>query len=57
MDEKALMAHCLISALESKQDEGVDESWAKLAEERYFKLESGAVKAVSWEEIKLAVKL
>ncbi len=39
-DEKALIACCFISSLESKQDEGVDEAWAKLAEERYLELES-----------------
>ena len=55
-DERALMAHCLISSLESKQDEGVDEAWAKLAENRYLELESGAVNGVSWEEIKYVVK-
>lgn len=55
-DEKALMAHCLISSLESKQDEEVDEAWAKLAEKRYLELESGAVRGVSWEEIKNVVK-
>ena len=55
-DEKALIAHCLISSLESKQDEKVDEAWIKLAETRYMELESGAVKAVSWEEIKNIVK-
>jgi len=55
-DEKALMAHCLISSLESKQDEGVDEAWARLAEERYMELESGSVTGVSWEEIKHVVK-
>ncbi len=55
-DEKALMAHCLISSLESKQDENVDEAWAKLAEKRYLEIESGAVKGVAWEEIKNIVK-
>ena len=55
-DEKALMAHCLISSLESKQDEGVDEAWGKLAEERYLQLESGGVRGVPWEEIKNVVK-
>ena len=55
-DERALMAHCLISSLESKQDEGVDEAWAKLAENRYLELESRAVNGVSWEEIKYVVK-
>ena len=55
-EEKALMAHCLISSLESKQDEGVDEAWAQLAEERYLELKSGEVKGVSWEEIKHVIK-
>lgn len=54
--EKALMAHCLISSLETQQDEGVDDAWAHLAEERYLELESGAVKGISWEEIKHKVK-
>ena len=51
-DEKALVAHCLISSLESKQDDGVEGAWAELAEQRYLELESGTVKGVSWEEIK-----
>ena len=55
-DEKALMAHCLISSLDVKQDEDVDEAWVKLAEKRYLELESGAVRGVSWEEIKNKVK-
>ena len=54
--EKALMAHCLISSLESQQDEGVDEEWAHLAKKRYLELESGAVKGISWEQIKHEVK-
>jgi putative addiction module component (TIGR02574 family) len=51
-DEKALVAHCLISSLETKQDDNVDEAWAELAEKRYAELVSGDVKPVSWEEIK-----
>ena len=54
--EKALMAHCLISSLESQQDVGVDEAWAQLAKERFSELESGAVKGISWEEIKRKIK-
>ncbi|MFK5984998.1 MAG: addiction module protein [Pseudomonadota bacterium] len=50
------MAHCLISSLESSQDENVDETWAKLAEERYSELESGVTKSVSWDEIRCVVK-
>lgn len=55
-DEKALVAHCLISSLETKQDEGVDNAWVELAEKRYLELETGAVKGVSWQEIKNIVK-
>jgi putative addiction module component (TIGR02574 family) len=54
-DEKALMAHCLISALETKQDENVEQTWAQLATERFEELKSGQVKAVSWDEIKKTV--
>ena len=50
--EKALVAHCLISSLETKQDNGVDAAWSVLAEKRYSELESGAVKGLSWEEIR-----
>ncbi len=55
-NEKALIAHCLISSLELKHDESVDESWGELAERRLFELESGTVKGVSWNEIKSEVK-
>jgi hypothetical protein len=50
--EKALVAHCLISSLEIKHDESVDNAWAKLAEKRFHELETGVVKGVSWSEIK-----
>lgn len=51
-DEKALVAHCLISSLERKHDESVDNAWAELAEKRFSELESGVVKSVSWHEIR-----
>jgi hypothetical protein len=54
--ERALVAHCLISSLETKQDEGVDQAWAELAEKRYEELVSGKVEPVSWENIKKDVK-
>ena len=54
--EKALVAHCLISSLETKHDEKVDDAWAELAEKRFSELESGVVKGVSWNEIKKEVK-
>jgi len=53
--EKALVAHCLISSLEIKHDESVDNAWAELAEKRFSELENGAVKGVSWSEIKSEV--
>jgi putative addiction module component (TIGR02574 family) len=54
--ERALVAHCLISSLETTQENGVDEAWADLAEQRYLALQSGAVQGLSWEEIKNEVK-
>ncbi len=54
--ERALVAQCLISSLDTKQEQGVDEAWAALAERRLQELESGAVKAVSWQEIKGGLK-
>ena len=29
-DEKALVAHCLISSLEAKHDDSVDQAWGEL---------------------------
>ncbi len=55
-DERALVAHCLISSLESRQDEGVDEAWTELSEKRLMELESGEVKGVTWGDIKNKVK-
>jgi len=55
-EEKALVAHCLIASLEVRQDAGVEEAWAKLAERRFAELESGVVKGVSWREIRRRVK-
>ncbi len=51
-DEKALVAHCLISSLEVKHDDSVDQAWGELVQHRFTELESGAVKGVSWDEIK-----
>ncbi len=51
-DEKALVAHCLISSLEIKHDDSVDVAWGELAEKRFLELESGVVKGVSWDEIR-----
>jgi len=50
--EKAMVAHCLISSLEVKHDDSVDEAWGKLAQQRFSDLESGSVQGVSWSSIK-----
>ena len=55
-DERALVAHCLISSLDSRQDERVDEAWATLSEKRLMELQSGEVKGVSWRDIRNEVK-
>lgn len=55
-NERALVAHCLISSLESKQDEDVDVAWAELAEKRYLEFESGQTTGLSWVEVRDAVK-
>ncbi len=55
-NERALVAHCLISSLESSYDEDVDSAWAMLVGKRYLELESGTVTGVSWEDIKNEVK-
>ena len=49
--EKALAAHCLLMAMDTKIDSDVESEWVKLAESRSAELESGAVKSISWEEI------
>jgi len=54
--EKAQIAHCLITSLEMKHDDGVDEAWTELAQQRFNELDSGKVKGVSWEQIKSKIK-
>ncbi len=54
--EKAQIAHCLISSLDAKHEEGVDDAWLELAQQRFNELDSGTVKGVSWEQIKAQIK-
>ena len=49
--EKALAAHCLLTAMDSKVDSDVDAQWLKLAEKRSAEIDSKKVKSISWEEI------
>ncbi len=55
-DEKALLAHCLISSLEVKHDDSVEQAWGKLAEQRFSELESGKTRGMSWSEIRNKVR-
>ncbi len=55
-DEKALVAHCLISSLEVRHDDSVDQAWGELALQRFSELKSGEVSGVSWSEIKSKIK-
>ncbi len=55
-NERALLAHCLISSPETVHDNGVDEAWAQLSEKRFSELESGAVSSVSWDDIKKGIR-
>lgn len=55
-NDRVLLAHCLISSLETQYDEGVDAAWSSLAEQRIDELETGKVQGVSWEEIKGQLK-
>ena len=54
--ERALMAHVIISSLETVPDEGVDLAWSELAEKRFNDLKNGKVKPVSWDQIKKGIK-
>ena len=54
--EKAFMAHCLISSLETKHDEDVDNAWKELADRRCDELLSGKISGMSWEEIKKQIR-
>lgn len=54
--DKAFVAHCLISSLDSQSDENVDTVWAEVAQKRYDELVSGNVEPVSWQTIKKNIK-
>jgi hypothetical protein len=50
--EKALAAHCLLSAMDNRVDDDVEREWISLAEKRSDELESGKVKPMTWDKIK-----
>lgn len=50
--EKALAAHCLLSAMDGRPDDCVEQDWLSLAEQRSNELESGKVSPTTWNKIK-----
>ncbi len=54
--EKATLAHCLISSLETKLDEGVEQAWGELAEKRFSDLITEKVEPVSWNDLKKEIQ-
>ena len=54
--KKATLAHCLISSLETTQDEGVEQAWGELAEKRFSDLITGKVEPVSWNDLKREIQ-
>ena len=50
-EERAFIAHLMISSLETKVEPNVEETWLNLADERFHELMSGKDKGTSWEEI------
>lgn len=55
-NDRALLAHCLISSLEKTQDDDVDAAWSLVAEQRLDELKTGKVQGISWDEIKTKLK-
>jgi len=50
--EKALAAHCLLSAMDGRADDDVEQDWLLLAEQRSNELETGKVSPTTWDQIK-----
>ncbi|NRQ41465.1 addiction module protein [Rheinheimera sp. YQF-2] len=57
VNDRALLAHCLISSLDTTRDDNVDAAWTSVAEQRLLELESGETQGVSWDDIKSKLKL
>jgi putative addiction module component (TIGR02574 family) len=50
--ERATLAGLLIESLEPPPEPDVEELWAAEAERRWLEIESGAVEAIPWEEVR-----
>ena len=54
--EKALVAHRILESLDSQQDQGTEQAWKELSEQRLQSFNSGNVEGVSWDEVKQTIK-
>ena len=50
--ERATLMRLLIETLDAASEEGVEDAWRVEIERRMAELDSGAVEAVSWEELR-----
>lgn len=51
-EERAELVGMLLESLEIQDDEGVEAAWLEEIERRVAELDSGAVKTVSWTEVR-----
>lgn len=51
-EERAELVGMLLESLEIQDDEGVEAAWLEEIERRVTELDSGAVKTVSWTEVR-----
>lgn len=49
-EERADLAATLIDSLDEKEEEAVDEAWAREIHRRMSEVDSGAVKTIPWSE-------
>jgi putative addiction module component (TIGR02574 family) len=50
--ERAILMRLLIDTLDSDSEEGAEDAWRAEVERRIAELDSGAVEAVPWEELR-----
>lgn len=51
-EERETLIRLLIEALDAEAEEGVEDAWRVEIERRMAELDSGAVQAIPWEELR-----
>ena len=51
-EERATLMRLLIETLDTESEQGVEDAWRVEIERRMAELDSGAVQAVPWEELR-----